>query len=116
MRIRSIVAALAVATPLLVLESMPAAACDWGWGYGDASYTAPRTYGYSGYPPRYYGTSYYGTSYYGPGWGWRGYRVGWRGYGYGGWRGYGFRGWRGVGWRGARVGAFRAGVRVGRRW
>jgi hypothetical protein len=119
MRIRSFVAAVAVTAPLLALESMPAAACDWGWGYRDAGYTdaprtygyygstAPRTYGYDSYAPRYYGTYSYG-----PRWGWRG--VGWRGYG---WRGYGFRGWRGygVGWRGARVAGFRAGVRAGRR-
>jgi hypothetical protein len=121
MRIRSIVAALAVTAPLLVLESMPAAACDWGWGYRDTSYTAapsygyaaPRTYGYYGYTPRSYGYYGYSPAYYG-GYGLYGRRwgLGWRGYG---WRGYGFRGWRGVGWRGARVAGFRAGVRAGRR-
>jgi hypothetical protein len=108
MRIRTLVVALAVAAPLLALESRPAAAfgwCDWGWGSSGYAYSAPRTYGYapryrySGYSPRYYGGSYYGR------------RLGWRGYGYrAGWRGYR------AGWRGARVGGYRAGLRAGRRW
>ena len=119
MRIRAIVAALAVSAPLIAFESTPAAAfgwCDWGWGGASYGYTAPRTYGYAaprrygyyGYAPRYYG------GFYGRRWGWRGYRAGWRGYGYqaAGWRGYGYRA---AGWRGARVGGFRGGLRAGRR-
>jgi hypothetical protein len=113
MRLRTLAVALAVAAPLLVLESAPAAAFGWcGWGYGSSGYTAPRTYGYVaprryGYAPRYYGGSFYGR------------RLGWRGYGYRGWRGgYGYRtGWRGygAGWRGARVVGRRAAVRAVRR-
>jgi hypothetical protein len=112
MRLRTLVAALAVVAPFVAIESGPAAACDWGWGrgysdtspsYGYSSYT-PRTYGYYGYAPTYYG----GYGFYGRRWGWRGYGVGWRGYGFRGWRGYG------VGWRGARVAGFRGGFR-GRR-
>jgi hypothetical protein len=81
MRIPAIVAALAIATPLLAVESTSAAACGlgflgWGSGYGGYGYVAPRTYGYYGYAPRYYGHAY------GPRW---------RGYGYGRWRGYGYR-------------------------
>jgi hypothetical protein len=139
MRLRTLAVALAVAAPLLAVETTPAAAfgwCDWGWGYSGTSYTAPRSYGYYGYaaPRRYgyygYAPRYYGGYYYGRRWGWRGYgyRAGWRGYGYRGWRGYGHRaGWRGYGyrgvrgygyraaWRGARVTGVRAGVRAGRR-
>jgi hypothetical protein len=117
MRLRTIVTALVIATPLLVLESRPAAAfgwCDWGWGYGSSSYYSPRTYGYAaprtyryyGYAPRFYGSYYYGRR-----WGWRGYGYrGWRGHGYRAWRGYGYRGWHG-----ARVSGVRAGVRAVRR-
>ena len=120
MRLRTLAVALAVAGPLLVLESAPAAAFGWcGWGYGSSGYTAPRTYGYVaprrygyvaprryGYAPRYYGGSFYGR------------RLGLRGYGYRGWRGYGYRaGWRGyrAGWGGARVVGRRAAVRAVRR-
>jgi hypothetical protein len=120
MRIRTLVVALAIAAPLVALESRPAAAfgfCDWGWGARSYGYTAPRTYGYYGYAPRYryygYAPRYYGTYYYGRRWGWRGL-------GYRGWRGYGYRGWRGArvagfrpGWRGAHVSGFRGGVRAG---
>ena len=107
MRIRTLVVALAVATPLLAIDSGPAAACGWlfGGGYGYSAPVgygyAPRTYGYYGYAPRYYGGFY-------------GRRLGWRGYG---WRGYGYRAWGGrrvgygLGFRGARVGAFRGGWR-----
>lgn len=115
MRKRKIAAALVVVAPLLALESTPAAAFGWcGWGYGSYGYAAPRTYGYYGYAPRYYGGSYYGRR-----WRWRraGY-WGWRGYAYRGWRGYGYRaGWRGyrAGWRGARVVGYRGGLRAGRR-
>ena len=48
MRLRTLVVALAVAAPLLALESRPAAACDWcGWG-GDpaATDTLRPSYGY----------------------------------------------------------------------
>ena len=93
MRIRTLVVTLAVAAPLLALESRPAAAFCWGWGSSSYGYSAPRTYGYA---PRYYGGAYYGR------------RLG-RGYGYRGLRGYGYRG-IGVG----RVGVGRVGVgRVG---
>jgi hypothetical protein len=132
MRIRTLVLGLAVAAPLVALESAPAAACGWlfGWGsgYAPASYgysacgvCAPRTYSYApryryyGYSPALYG----GYGFYGRRWGWRGYgpRWGWRGYGWrGGWRGYGFRGWHGArvaGFHGARVVGFRGGVRGG---
>ena len=138
MRLRVFAIALALAAPLLAVESRPAAAFGWcgsGWGYGSYGYAAPRTYGYYGYAPRsygYYGYSvprtygYYGyapryySGFYGRRWGWRGYGYrGWRGYGYrAGWRGYGYRaGLRGygTGWRGARVVGFRGGVRAGRR-
>lgn len=127
MRLRTLVVALAVAAPLLAVESRPAAACDWLWGRG-SGYAAPASYGYSGYAPRTYGyygyaPRYYGGSFYGRPWGWRGYGYrGWRGYGYGGWRGYGYRGWRGgrvaafsPGFRGARISGFRGGFRGGRR-
>lgn len=119
MRLRTVAVALAVAAPLLAVQSTPAAAfglCDWGWGYSGTSYTAPRSYGYYGYAaPRSYGyygyaPRYYGRYSYGRRLGWRGYGVGWRGYGYRGWRGYG------AGWRGARVTGVRVGVRAGRRW
>ena len=135
MRIRALVVALAVAAPLLAVESRPAAACDWfrGSTYGYAappSYSyAPRTYGYA--PSySYYGSSYYGSapsySYYGSaplyrGYGFYGRRLGWRGSGYRGYRGYGYRG-IGVGRVGVgrvgvgRVGIGRVGVgRIGRR-
>jgi hypothetical protein len=121
MRIRTLVIGLAIAAPLVVLESGPAAACDWLWGRGYGS--TPVSYGYSGcaysceprrygYAPGYYGyaPSYYGGyGFYGRrwGWGWRGY--GWRGYGFRGWRGYGFRGWHGARVAGFRGGAFRGG-------
>ena len=58
MRLRTIAAALVVATPLLALESAPAAACDWGYGYGGYGYAAPSAYGYYGYAAPAYG--YYG--------------------------------------------------------
>jgi hypothetical protein len=122
MRIRTLVIALALAAPLVALESGPAAACDWLWGrgssygYAPASYSgyAPRSYGYSCYAPAYYG----GYGFYGRRWGLRGYGYrGWRGYGFrSGWRGYGYRGWQGArvaGFRGARVAGFRGGVRGG---
>ena len=102
MRIRAIVAALAVSAPLIAFESTPAAAfgwCDWGWGGASYGYTAPRTYGYAA--PRRYGYYGYAPRYYG---GFYGRRWGWRGYGY-----------RAAGWRGARVGGFRGGLRAGRR-
>src|SRR5262245_33150905 len=124
MRLRTLIVGLAVAAPIVVLESGPAAACDWGWGrgyYGYAGSTygacgcgyggygyAPSYYGGYGYTPAYYG----GYGFYGRRWGW----GGWRGYGYGGWRGYGFRGWRGYGyrgWHGARVAGFRGGFHGG---
>ena len=121
MRIRTLVVALAVAAPLLALESRPAAAfgwCGWGWGSSSYGYSAPRSYGYYGYAPRTYGYAprYYGEAYYGR-------RLGWRGYGYRGWRGYGYRGigvgrvggygYRGIGVR--RVGGYGyRGIGVGR--
>ena len=77
MRIPAIAAALVVATPILAFEGTPAAACDWGWRYGSYGYSAPRSYGYFGYAPRYYRGYYYGPR--------------WRGYGYGAWRGYAYR-------------------------
>ena len=123
MRLRTIVVALAVAAPLLAIESGPAAACDWLWGRG-YGYAAPASYGYSSYAPRAYGfygyaPRYYGASYFGRPWGWRGYGYrGWRGYGYAGWRGYGWRGARvaalGPGFRGARVAAYGPGFRGAR--
>jgi hypothetical protein len=66
MRLRTIAAALVVAAPLLVLESLSATAC-WegsGYGYSAAGYAAPR-YGYMSYgysSPAYYGGygGYYG--------------------------------------------------------
>jgi hypothetical protein len=142
MRLRTLVVTLAVAAPLLALESKPAAAC-WGWGTSSYGYSAPRSYGYYGYAPRTYGYApssygyygyaprrFYGGAYYGR-------RLGWRGYGYrGSWRGYGYRGigvgrvgvgrvggygYRGIGVRRAgvvgvgRVGVGRVGVgRIGR--
>ena len=138
MRLRVFAIALALAAPLLAVESRPAAAFGWcgsGRGFGSYGYAAPRTYGYYGYAPRSYGYygyavprtyGYYGYApryyggFYGRRWGWRGYGYrGWRGYGYrAGWRGYGYRaGFRGygTGWRGARVVGFRGGVRAGRR-
>ena len=45
MRMRTLVVALAVAAPLLTLESRPAAAfgwCGWGWGSSSYGYSAPR--------------------------------------------------------------------------
>jgi hypothetical protein len=121
MRLRTFVASLAVAAPLLAIESGPASACGWllgGYGYGaPASYDyygyAPRAYSYYGYGPGYYGASF------GRPWGWRGYGYrGWRGYGYGGWRGYGWRGGRvaavGPGFRGAGISGVRGGFRGGR--
>jgi hypothetical protein len=125
MRMRTFVVTLAVAAPLLALESRPAAAfwCGWGWGSSSYGYSTPRSYGYYGYAPRTYGYAprYYGGAYYGR-------RLGWRGYGYRGWRGYGYRGigvgrvgvgrvggygYRGIGVRRAGVG--RVGVgRIGR--
>ena len=64
MGIRTIAAALVVATPLLALESPQATAC-WGWGTGygytattAAAPVAPRRYGYMSYgysSPTYYG-------------------------------------------------------------
>jgi hypothetical protein len=115
MRIRTLVATLAIAAPLLALESRPAAAfgwCNWGWGSSGYGYSAPRGYGYYGYAPGTYG--YYG---YAPRYGgyYYGRRWGWRGYGYRGWRGY--RGWHGArvaSFRGTRVAGFRGGFR-GRR-
>jgi hypothetical protein len=113
MRPRTLVVALAVAAPLVVVESGPAAACDWLWGssYGYApasySYSAPRTYGYDGYAPGSYGYYGYRPAYYG-GYGFYGRRWGW------GWRGYGWRGYGYRGWGGARVAGFRGGIR-GRR-
>jgi hypothetical protein len=105
MRLRSFAVALAIAAPLLVLESAPAAAFGWcAWCWGGYGYAAPRTYGYYGYAPRFYGGFY-------------GRRWGWGGYGFRGWRGFGYRtGWRGYrgGWRGARIG-YRGGFRAGRR-
>ena len=74
MRKLAIATALVVATPLLAVGSTSAAACGWGWGGGGYGYTAPRSYGYYGYAPRYYGP-----------------RVGWRGYRSGAWRGYAYR-------------------------
>ena len=118
MRIRTLVTALVVATPLLALESPQAAAC-WGTGYGYTATTTPvapvRRYGYMSYgysSPAYYGGygGYYGGLGYGIG------RVAVRravyggGY-YGGIRRVGYRGGIGVG----RVGVGRVGVgkRVG---
>src|SRR5262245_32745013 len=101
MRLRTLVATLAVATPLVAIESGPAAACDWLFGGGGYGYAAPASYGYYGYGPRTYGyygyaPGYYGASYFGRPWGWRGYGYrGWRGYGYGGWRGGHVAGFRG---------------------
>ena len=113
MRMRTLVVTLAVAAPLLALESRPAAAfgwCGWGWGSSSYGYSAPRSYGYYGYAPRTYGYAprYYGGAYYGR-------RLGWRGYGYRGWRGYGYRG-IGVGRVGiGRVGGYGyRGIGVGR--
>ena len=101
MRIRTIVAALVVAAPLLALESPQAAAFGcWTTGHGYTAGTAATTVA----PRRRYGYTGYGYSspgyYYGGRVGYRG--VGWRrGYGYG----------VGVG----RVGVGRIGVgRVGR--
>jgi hypothetical protein len=119
MRIRTIAAALVVATPLLALFSPEAAAC-WGTGYGYTATTAaapvaPRRYGYMSYgysSPTYYGgyRGYYGGLGYGIG---RAAvrRAVWRGGGYyGGVRRVGYRGGIGVG----RVGVGRVGVgRVG---
>ena len=127
MRIRTLVVALAVAAPLLALESRPAAAfgwCDWGWGSSSSGYSAPRSYGYYGYAPRTYGYAprYYGGAFYGRRLGWRGY--GYRGIGVGRVGGYGYRGIGvrrvgGYGYRGigvGRVGVGRVGVgRIGRR-
>ena len=68
MRIRTLVTALVVATPLLALESPQAAAC-WGTGYGYTATATPvapvRRYGYMSYgysSPAYYGGygGYYG--------------------------------------------------------
>ena len=98
MRMRTLVVTLAVAAPLLALESRPAAAfgwCGWGWGSSSYGYSAPRSYGYYGYAPRRYSYSGYAPRYYGGLY--SGRRWGWRGYGYRGWLGYGYRGWRGAG-------------------
>ena len=126
MRIRTIVAALVVAAPLLALESPQAAAC-WGTGYGytataAATPVAPRRYGYMSYgysSPTYYGGygGYYGGIGLGVG------RVAvrraiYRGGGYyGGVRRVGYRGGIGIGRVGVgRVGVGRVGVgRIGRR-
>jgi hypothetical protein len=113
---RRLLLALALTTPLIALDSAPAAAWGWGYGYsgyGYAPYCQPyRSYYYSyrpsyGYAP-YYGAYwrprfYSGGYFYRPyrSWGWGGYR-GWgnRGWGYRGWgyRGWGHRGWGGRRW------------------
>ena len=67
MRLRTIAAALTVATPLLALESAPAAAFDWcnrASGYGGYGYAAP-TYGYYGYAAPAYGNYGYAAAAYG---------------------------------------------------
>jgi len=108
MRMRTLVVALAVAAPLLALESRPAAAFGWcgGWGSSSYGYSAPRSYGYA---PRTYGGAYYGRRL-----GWRGYRYRGIGVGVGRVGGYGYRG---IGVRRAgvgRVGVGRVGIgRVG---
>jgi hypothetical protein len=113
---RRLLLALALTTPLIALDSAPAAAWGWGYGYsgyGYAPYCQPyRSYYYSyrpsyGYAP-YYGAYwrprfYSGGYFYRPyrSWGWGGYRGwGYRGWGYRGWgyRGWGHRGWGGRRW------------------
>ena len=105
MRLRTLITALVVATPLLALESPQAAAC-WGTGYGYTATATPvapvRRYGYMSYgysSPAYYGG--YGGGYYGG----LGYGIGrvavrravYGGGYYGGIRRVGYRGGIGVG-------------------
>ena len=88
MRIRTLLVALAVAAPLLALESRPVAAFGWcgsGWGSSSYGYSAPRSYGYYGYAPRTYGYAPRRYGYYGyapryDGGSYYGRRLGWRGY------------------------------------
>jgi hypothetical protein len=76
MRLRALLGALALSAPFVAIESGPAAACDWGRGYGYAPVTygyygcgcAPRTYGYYGYGPRVSWYYSYAPTYY-----WYGY-------------------------------------------
>jgi hypothetical protein len=79
-----ILTALLTVAPLLALDSIPAAACWFGYGYSASStartysygYATPRTYSY-GYAPAYRSQMYYGGTTYRP----RvalGYRAAWR--------------------------------------